>query len=248
MTQWLRKRRLPTRIVIYAAAATLAFALAAGVGAIGALTLGGDLSLLEGEEPRPANGPADQDNADRAQDEDETAGREQAAAEQKEVASRREEAAAEREKAAAERERAASRREKARYVGAVGDIQTRAVEAFLKSHDKLLRYDALTAADVKELQANEATLEDVSEQTGDLAPPREYQAQYEVFSAAIDELHEATRLAYGMAADPVAAAELGFDEYDGHVDEASVRLRRSNELLNRDYETIENVREVSPQF
>jgi hypothetical protein len=244
MTRWLRKRPLPARIMIYAAAATLAFALAAGVGAIGALTLGGDLSLLEREEPPPA----DEDNADRAQDEDGTAGREQAAAEQKEVASRREEAAAEREKAAAERERIASRQEKARYVGAVGDIQTIAVEAFLKSHDKLLRYDALTAVDVKELQANEATLKEVNEQTGDLAPPREYQAQYEVFSAAIDELHEATRLAYGMAADPVAAAELGFDEYDGHVDEASVRLRRSNELLNRDYETIENVREVSPQF
>jgi hypothetical protein len=25
-------------------------------------------------------------------------------------------------------------------------------------------------------------------------------------------------------------------------------LRRSNKLLNKDYETIENVREVSPQF
>jgi hypothetical protein len=237
MTRWLRKRPLPARVLLYAAAATLAFALAAGVGAIGALTLRDDLSLLESEEPRPG----DENNADRAQQNDRTAGRGQAAGERKEVASRREEAAA-------KRERIASRREKAQYVGAVGDIQTRAVEAFLKSHDKLLRYDALTADDVKELQANEATLEEVNEQTANLAPPREYQGQYGVFSSAIDELHEATRLAYGMAADPVAAAEFGFNEYDGHVDEASGLLRRSNELLNRDYETIENVREVSPQF
>jgi hypothetical protein len=42
-----------------------------------------------------------------------------------------------------------------------------------------------------------------------------------VFGAAIDELREAGHLAYVMAADPVAATELGFDEYDGHVKEAS---------------------------
>jgi hypothetical protein len=69
-----------------------------------------------------------------------------------------------------------------------------------------------------------------------------------VFNAAIDELREAARLAHGMAADPVAAAELGFDEYDGHVDEASALLRRSNKLLGKDYEAIEGVREISPEL
>jgi hypothetical protein len=71
MRRWLGKRSLPARILVYAAAATLAFALAAGVGAIGALTWGSELSLLEGEGPRPA----DEHNADRAQQKDGTAER-----------------------------------------------------------------------------------------------------------------------------------------------------------------------------
>jgi hypothetical protein len=122
------------------------------------------------------------------------------------------------------------------------------VGAFLDSHKKLLRYDALTAADVEEMQANQTALEEMNEQTGDLAPPRKYQEQYDVFSAAIDELQEATRLGYVMAADPVAAAEQGFDEYDGQVNEASALLQRSNGLLGKDYETIEDIREISPEF
>ena len=69
-----------------------------------------------------------------------------------------------------------------------------------------------------------------------------------MFGAAIDELREAGHLAYVMAADPVAATELGFDEYDGHVKEASALLQLSNELLGKDYETIEGVREISPEF
>jgi hypothetical protein len=136
----------------------------------------------------------------------------------------------------------------AEYIGAVGDIQTGAVETFLNSHDKLLRYAALAAAAVDGLKANETALRDMADQAGDLAPPRKYEEQHEVFGSAIDELHEAARLAYGMAADPVAAAELGFDEYDGHVDEASALLQRSNELSGKDYEAIEGVQRISPDF
>ncbi len=135
----------------------------------------------------------------------------------------------------------------AEYIGTVGDIQTGAVETFLNSHDKLLQYDALAADDVDELKANETALQDMADQAGDLAPPRKYEEQHEVFGSAIDELHEATRLAYGMAADPVAA-ELGFDEYDGHVNEASALLQRSNELSGKDYEAIEGVQKISPDF
>jgi hypothetical protein len=239
---------------MYAAAAVLAFVLAAGLGALGALTLRGDLGFLEREEPQPAGG---QNAAGQAQGKDgaaereETAvdaQREEAATERKEAAAGREGVTSQQEEAAAEREAAASQREEAEYIGAIRDIQTRSVRAFLNSHDKLLRYDALTAADVEEMQANETVLEEMDDQTGDLAPPREYEEQYGVFSAAIDELHGATRLAYGMAADPVAAAEQGFDEYDGRVNEASDLLLSSNDLLNKEYETIEGVREVSPDF
>ena len=239
MAHWLRERSGYARVSIYAAAAVLAFVLAAGLGAMGALTLRGDLGFLEREEPQPAGG----QNAGQAQEEDGAAEREEAT-----VDAQREEAASEREEAAAEREGVTSQREEAEYIGAIRDIQTRSVRAFLNSHDKLLRYDALTAADVEEMQANETVLEEMDDQTGDLAPPRKYEEQYGVFSAAIDELHGATRLAYGMAADPVAAAEQGFDEYDGRVNEASDLLLSSNDLLNKEYETIEGVREVSPDF
>ena len=232
MAHWLRERSGYARVSIYAAAAVLAFVLAAGLGAMGALTLRGDLGFLEREEPQPAGG----QNAGQAQEEDGAAEREEATVD------------AQREEAAEEREGVTSQREEAEYIGAIRDIQTRSVRAFLNSHDKLLRYDALTAADVEEMQANETVLEEMNDQTGDLAPPRKYEEQYGVFSAAIDELHGATRLAYGMAADPVAAAEQGFDDYDGRVNEASDLLLSSNDLLNKEYETIEGVREVSPDF
>lgn len=142
----------------------------------------------------------------------------------------------------------ASQRDEAEYVGTVGDIQSGAVETFLESHGKLLRYDALAADDVEEMKANETALQEMADQATNLAPPRKCEEQHEVFGSAIDELRNAARLAHSMAADPVAAAELGFDEYDGHVNEASALLRRSNELLGKDYETIEGVREVSPEF
>ncbi|HLL56741.1 MAG TPA: hypothetical protein VK359_02340 [Rubrobacteraceae bacterium] len=246
MAHWLRERSGYARVSIYAAAAVLAFVLAAGLGAMGALTLRGDLGFLEREEPQPAGG----QNAGQAQEEDGAAEREEATvdAQREEAAEEREGVTSQREEAAAEQEAAASQREEAEYIGAIRDIQTRSVRAFLNSHDKLLRYDALTAADVEEMQANETVLEEMNDQTGDLAPPRKYEEQYGVFSAAIDELHGATRLAYGMAADPVAAAEQGFDEYDGRVNEASDLLLSSNDLLNKEYETIEGVREVSPDF
>lgn len=50
--QWLRKRSLPTKVFMFTAAAILAFALAAGVGAIGALMLRGELVSPGGEAPR----------------------------------------------------------------------------------------------------------------------------------------------------------------------------------------------------
>ena len=226
---WMRKHSLPIRVLVYAATATLAFVLAAGLGAMGALTLRGDVSLLESEEPRPADerdvGRAQQKNG--AAEGDAVEREEAAAVAQKEVASQRGEVA---------------------YVRMVGEIQARGVATFLKSHDKLLRYDALDADDVEEMKTNEAALQDMADQTTNLAPPRRYEEQHEVFSAAIDELREAARLAHDMAADPVAAAELGFDEYDAHVKEASALLQRSNERLGKDYEAIEGVREISPEF
>jgi hypothetical protein len=61
-------------------------------------------------------------------------------------------------------------------------------------------------------------------------------------------MHEAIRTAYELANDPVAAAEIGFDGYDARVEAVEDLLKRSNEMLGRDYETIGNPREVSPQL
>ena len=235
MTHWVRGLSPPLRVLVYAALAILAFALAAGVGAMGALTLRGDVGLPERQGPRSA----DEQRVDRPPQKD--GANEDGADEQKE-------AAPEQDQAAADRSADAAQRAEAEYVDAVEDIQTNAVETFRNSHEKLLRYDALAAADVQKMEANETALQGMAERAADLEPPRKYGEQHEVFVSAVDELREAARLAHVMAADPVAAAELGFDGYDGHVDEASALLRRSNDLLGEEYEAIEGVREVSPEF
>ena len=230
MSQWLKERSVTTRILVYAAAALLAFGLAAGAGAMGAWIVGGDLALPRRQDPPPP-------------DEEQKAPRQQEAA-----APKQEEAAPKQEEAAPKQEGAAPEQEEAEYVATVGDVQAKAVETFLDTHNKLLRYDALTANDVEEMRANQAALEGFADQVDDLEPPQRYGAQYEAFRSAIDELRTATRLGYSMAADPVAAAERGFDEYDGHVAEAETLLQQSNELLGRNYKTIGDVQEISPEF
>jgi hypothetical protein len=210
-----RKPSAIRALLPYILVAALALALAAGVGVMAALIMQGDLSLPGGEASRS---PGERENAPRAQQEN-------AAGEPK--------------------QEAASRQSEAEYVGKVGDIQSNAVETFLDSHDKLLRYDALTADDVEEMQADHTALQGLTYQVDDLDPPRKYREQHEVFRAAISELHEAAQLAHTLAADPAAATQSGFEEYDRHVNEAAVRLERSNEILGRNYKTIEGVPGVS---
>lgn len=240
MMQWLRKRSLPTRVLVYAVAAMLAFALAAGVGGMGALMLRGDLNLPGREEPQPldeqksAAGPQEKDVAEQ-----------KGAAEQKDTADQ--EGAAEQEDAAPQPEREeAAQQEEAEYINKVGDIQGKAVEISLDSHNKLLRYDVLTNDDLQELRANEAALREFADQVVNLDPPQKYEGQYEVFRSAIDELHAAAQLAYELVADPTAATKLTFDEYDRRVAEADGGLQESNERLGQDYETLGDVQEISP--
>jgi hypothetical protein len=223
MIEWLRKRSAPTRVLIYAAAAILAFAVAAGVGATTALMVQGDLGIPTRDEPEPAGeqGDAPQHRgSDAGQSQQKVAGAEQA--------------------------EAASKQERAEYVGKVGEIQANSTETFFDSHDKLLRYDALNADDVEEMQANQTTLQETTEQVASLDPPQRYREQYEVFRSAINELHQAAQLAYNLAADPVSATQSDIDEYERHVNEAAAGLERSNEILGRDYKTIEGVQKVNP--
>jgi hypothetical protein len=150
---------------------------------------------------------------------------------------------------AAQREEDASLQSEANYVARVNDIQTNAVKTFLDSHEELVRYDALTANDVDKMENNQKTLGELADQADNLKPPQnpqKYREQQETFSSAISELHEAGQLGYRMASDPTAATQPRFDEYDRHVNEADANLRRSNEILGRDYRTIGGVQKVSP--
>jgi hypothetical protein len=131
------------------------------------------------------------------------------------------------------------------YMSKVGKLQSESVKTSLDSHDELLRYDALTADDVDKMENNQDTLGELADQADNPKPPQKYRQQHETFNSAISELHEAGQLAYNMASDPTAATQSGFEEYDRHVNEAAANLRRSNEILGRDYKTIGSVQRVN---
>jgi len=109
----------------------------------------------------------------------------------------------------------------AAYLEEVADIQNGSVEASLQSNNKLVRYDGLTAEDVKELKADYVALENYARRARDLAPSAEHENQYKVFVLAINELRDANELAYRLAADPSSATQTDFEAYDRHVNRAT---------------------------
>jgi hypothetical protein len=225
MIEWLNQRSLTVRLLLIAAGVVLAFALSAGVGAMISLT-------IQGGAPPHRGG-----DADRTQ-------QRKAAAKQSEPGKQKTTPAA--QEAGAEQGDDAPRQERAQYIQKIGELQDKSVEAFTASYGKFSRYDALTADDVQQMKSNQASLQDISEQVANLDPPQEYDEQYEIFSSAISELYEAAGLAYNLATDPVSATQSKFDEYDRLVNEADARLERSNEILGRDYDTLQDGQQVSP--
>jgi hypothetical protein len=225
MTEWLKQRSFTTTVLLYATAAILAFAAAAGVGAMTALMIQGGTPQRQGAEAERVQQP-------------------KAAAEHNEAVEPRNTPLP--QEAGAQREDNAPQKAEKQYISKVGELQANSVETFLASHDKISRYDSLTAGDVEEMQSNQATLQDITRQVATVDPPQRYMEQYEVFSSAISELYEAAQLAYNLAADPISATQSEFDEYDQHVNDAAARLQRSNKMLGRDYKTLQNVQEVSP--
>ena len=133
----------------------------------------------------------------------------------------------------------------ANYVSEVGRLQGESVKVFLDSHDRFVHYDALTAHDIEEMRADEATLQTFTHKIDDLNPPQKYKEQYKSFSMAVDELHKATQIAYTLVANPTAATQSGFREYDRRANRAAAYLKKSNEMLGLHYKTIEVVQEVS---
>jgi hypothetical protein len=133
----------------------------------------------------------------------------------------------------------------AAYLEEVADIQNGSVEASLRSNNKLLRYDGLTAKDVEELKVDYVALENYARRARDLAPSAEHEDQYKVFVLAIGELRDANELAYRLAADPSSATQTDFEAYDRHMNRATAYLRRSNEMLGKDYKTFGAAQEIS---
>ena len=133
----------------------------------------------------------------------------------------------------------------AAYLDEVADIQKGSVEASLGSNDELLHYDSLTADDVQVMKANSAALESYGRRAKDLDPPTKFEDQHEVFVLAINELRDANDLAYRLAADPQSATQADFEAYDRYVNRATAYLRRSNEMLGKDYKTTGSAQEIS---
>src|SRR5215208_1350051 len=228
MSGWWNRRSLSTRLLMYAVAATLAFVMAASVGAVAAVVVGDDLSWPKGERARPEEPGSAGEQGKSPQHRQADAGRPP------------------HEKAGAEREQATSQEEKENtYVHGVGEIQANSVEAFLDSHERFLHYDALTSGDIEEMQADQAALKGYAHQATDLRAPQRYREQKDAFLSAIEELHQAAQLAYSLAADPISATQADFDDYERIVNEAANDLQRSNEILGKDYKAIEGVQGIN---
>ena len=133
----------------------------------------------------------------------------------------------------------------AAYLEEVASIQNGSVEASLRNNDKLLRYDRLTADDIEVMKADSAALENYGRRAKDLDPPTEYEDQHDVFVLAIGELRDANELAYRLATDPFSATQADFEAYDHYVDRATAYLRRSNDMLGKDYKTTGAAQEIS---
>jgi hypothetical protein len=222
MMERLQRLSTPLKLLTFAAAAAVLLTLSVGVGMLAALTLGPDGSSPEGAKPEQV----EETNRGLAGGPDE--GTETVAAD-----------------AEYTEEGGSSASNGTAYSGLVARIQRRAVEASLRSNEKLLRYDGLTAADVEEMEADSAALERYARRAEDLVPPAEYEGQYNAFVRALGELRDAGGLAYRLVADPTSATQERFEAYDRHVDRATVYLNRSNELLGKDYKTTRAAQEVT---
>jgi hypothetical protein len=216
-----RLRTLPIPLKIAAIAAAV-LTVAAGMGVVAALTLGPDGDSQQGAKSERVGG-ASPEQGGRSQED-----AEKGASDAQYTKDERSDASSE-----------------AAYLDEVAAIQNGSVEASLRSNDELLRYDRLTADDVEVMKDNSAALESYGRRTKDLDPPTKHEDQHEVFVLAINELRDANELAYRLAVDPFSATQADFVAYDRHVDRATAYLRRSNEMLDKDYKTTGAAQEIS---
>jgi hypothetical protein len=211
---------------VYAVALVLAFVVSAGIAAGAVLVVSGDDSPPTGESIPPSEASLPSERGDSTQLEQSDADTAQYHPD-------------------TTRERTTPQDGDASYVDEVGEIQASSVDAFLDSHEKILRYDALTSGDVEKLRANQAALEGFADQARALRAPQKYSEHKDVFLSAIDELHEAAQLAYNSAADPASATKSDVVRYNRLLNGAAANLQQSNEILGKDYKTIEGAQAIS---
>jgi hypothetical protein len=215
------------RVLAYAVTATLVLVMAVGIGAVAALMVSRNVAPSAEDKARS-------DESSRRGEQTDLARLEQTKTE-----------SSPQQYPDAKRGQAAHRDSRSHYVDEVGDIQARSVNTFSDSHERFLRYDALTSGDIEKLQVDQATLKGLTEQADALDAPQKYEKQRDVFGSAIDGLHRAARLSYVLAVDPISATQADFEQYDHLVKGAAAGLQRSNEILGKDYKTIEEVQGVS---
>src|SRR5688572_115941 len=126
--QWLRTLPIPLKILAIAAAV---LAVATGMGVVVALALGANEGPFEGAKPERVGGANPEQGGKSQEDAEKGASDAQYTKDEGSDAS-----------------------SGAAYVNKVASIQNGSVEASLRSNDKLLRYDGLTAEDVEELKAD----------------------------------------------------------------------------------------------
>jgi hypothetical protein len=216
-----------TRLLAYVATAILVLAMAVGIGAVAALMVSGNATSSTGDK-------ASSGESSRKGEQTKLAQHDQTKSE-----------TSQQQYSDAKKGQASPQDRRSNYVDEVGEIQARSVTTFSDSHEMFLRYDALTSGDVEKLRADQAALKGFTDQADALDAPRMYEEQRDVFRSAIDELHQAAQLSYVLAADPLSATQDDFEQYDHLVNEAAAGLQRSNEILGKDYKTIEEVKGVS---
>ena len=120
------------------------------------------------------------------------------------------------------------------YVSAVKDLQTKSEESSNDSDDRFSRFDSLTSNDLKKMKTDSDNLKDYLNQVDNLDPPEKYKSHYDLFRSAIDDLYQATELAYSLASDPGSVTKSRLDEYRSYVNRANSNLEQADEILERE--------------
>lgn len=123
------------------------------------------------------------------------------------------------------------------YLSRVKETNVGAVEAFLKVDEEIRQFDSITPEDVEDMEADRNEVRSNLDQIEALAPPDEYQEQYELFHLAIVDLDEAAGLAYSMASNPDSIDPSTPERYNFLLDRADSRLQQSDEILRSKSET-----------